>query len=869
MILPPKFSIQIAPELPADLFQLTELFHVGFSFITADNISAPNWQTNRKYRLTTGEFIKRYSDELSLLGVSFGDRTNYVMLDVDIDSPNHPANDPNRYAKLLRSLEKSGLLYPVSIRSSTSGGIHLYYFFARSVKTFRIAALIRVTLINAGFSIKNGHLEIFPNTKPFSPDKAKPTFYKAHRLPLQPNSGACLLDRWGDELLCSVNLTHERQLEYFLAEAEKSAQINDIDLIESKLDWAYSLFKTKIAKYQHHCGNYSEVAQEWKENLELTIDISWTGYHQTNSLIPIYICYGIVFKGLEDKQELFEWAHEKITTARGYQEYCRHQHDIERKIRDWIDCSIDNQYYVKYCGFPARSGITPHQLISKLNRRKSVSIDLNFHNQTLADRTRRRLAEILAAIQELPRKIGDRIAAIQTKCIELFGETISRTTLYKTDYKPLWLEKNNTPPLFVMETSPHAEIELESTELQSQLEIPTIQVQSNLSHTPCLYEAYVPNPDEPSDFAVEEYCSSLTSVETLLNIHTQLTNSTFSLSDSDLSLSLSQPEPTEDSVRVELNSLHTTDELCILPILEHTRSKSVRSVIEIARDVRLMLGSEIDDELLLELIHHPQQVEIQTMLDLAERLVAAATRDLVLNLVGDLDRDRKSDLWRVLRVEERSAVTAVMAQPVSVEADESIAVVVEISSVLVEVAAQVVESVETIPDIVVGTMLRRNAQKIRGKEYPALVGCEAISGNGVNWTVRSVCGGLFNVSQYSIESGLWSIEPGAVVTSAIAIVEPSAPASPVMFAIPVDREAVDLTSSTPIAGEVSPVMPMPTHGFTLGLTVSTLTGLVGTVKHVFQSTAKPILVFHASIGRTICYRVEDLQVPLDRVGGLE
>jgi hypothetical protein len=787
--------------LPPHLLQLTQIFHIGFSFITADNIAAPNWQTNRKYRLTQGEFLKLYTDELSLLGVSFGTETRYAMLDIDRSSPHHPANDPHAYAKLLSALEKIGLVHPITIRSSHSGGIHIYYFFPKPLQTFRLAALIRVTLINAGFLIKNGHLEIFPNTKPYSPDKTKPTYYKAHRLPLQPNSGSCLLDRWGDELLCSVNLTPDSQLKYFLAEADTSAQNNDLDLIESKLDHAYQLFKTKIAKYQHHSGNYSAIAQEWKENLELSIDIGWTGYHQTNQLIPLFICYAIVFKGLEDKQQLFEWVHQEITTARGYQAYCRHQHEIDRKIRDWINSTIDNQYYIKYCGFPPRCGVTPHQLVTSLNPQKPT---INLHNQTLADRTKQRLTEILAAIQELPQKIGDRIAAIQTKCSELFGETISRNTLYKADYKLLWAKENTTPPLAIVQVNNYQEIQPQPIEPQIQPEIPKNQAESNLYHTHHLYEAFVPNFQPDPDFESGESFSSLVSTD----LDLRSINLTSSLPESEL-------ESTGDSIGSNLQSLDTTSELCILPLQEHTCSECVRSVVEVAIEVRASLPN-LGDELLLEFLHHPQQAEIQAILDLANELVTAETRDLVLTVVGDLDRDRKLDLWRVLRVEERGTVAAVMA-----------------------------EAVETVPAITVGTKLRRNAQRIHGRDYPALVNCEVVAvNNGVDWVVQSACGSSFNVSTYSIDSGLWSIDTS------------SFPAACSVSVRAVSPEAIPPSSLSPFPFSLSPKSsPLPT----IGATVSTLAGLVGVVKHVFQSAAKPFLVYHESIGRTICYRFEDLR----------
>ena len=113
---------------PPHLLQLTKLFHIGFNFITADNIPQPNWRTNRKYPLTKGEFLKLYTDYLSLLGVSFGDTTRYAMIDIDIDSPYHPNNDSQAYARLLLTLEQIELVYPVPIRSSHSGGIHITDF---------------------------------------------------------------------------------------------------------------------------------------------------------------------------------------------------------------------------------------------------------------------------------------------------------------------------------------------------------------------------------------------------------------------------------------------------------------------------------------------------------------------------------------------------------------------------------------------------------------------------------------------------------------------------------------------------------------------------------------------------------------------
>jgi hypothetical protein len=647
---------------PPHLLQLTKLFHIGFNFITADNIPEPNWRTNRKYPLTKGEFLKLYTDELSLLGVSFGDTTRYVMLDIDIDSPYHPNNDPQAYARLLLVLESIGLVYPVPIRSSHSGGIHIYYFFPRPVSTFRIAALIRVTLINA---------------KAYSEDKKKPSYYKAHRLPFQLGSGACLLDQWGEELICAANLTHEGQLGMFLAQAERSAQSNDLTWIERKFEWAYELFKKYIAKYQHHSSNYSEVAQEWKENLELSFDIGWTDYHQTNEILPLFVCYGIVFERLEDKQELFNWVHQKIIATRGYHEYCRHQHEIERKIRDWINSTIDNQYYIKYCGFPPRCGITPHQLVARLNPNTA---GINLHNQNLVERTKQRLNDILAALEELPQQIGERLLVIQAKCRELFGEGISRNTLYKNDYKEMWagskqgeILENPTPPVTVTQTVVVTESSPISDELEPGIEIQQTQSVIELSHTPLLYEAFITEISAPSDLPF----APVSEVPVILDLptfsHSSHENLSISFSDlprSGLELELIKPN-LEPELEAEQQFVDTTLGLRIEPLETVSTTKSHRSVVEVARDVRANIAM-VDDELLLEFLHHPQSEAIELTIELADKLVAAQTSDLVLVMVADLSRHQKTDLWGVLGVEERAAIEALMATPVSASPAQAI-----------------------------------------------------------------------------------------------------------------------------------------------------------------------------------------------------
>ena len=415
--------------------KLSNLFHVGFNFIIAENTSKPKWRTNRKYRLTRGEFVKRYRDELTLLGVSFGTTTKYFMLDIDRGSKYHPDNDFKAFQQLLQLLETIGIVRVDLIRSSHSGGIHLYGCLPEKVSTIRLATLLHVALIDAGIEIAKGQLECFPNPKPYG-EKGFFTYYNPHRLPLQPNSGSLLLDEDGQILLSAENLTHESMVAGFLARAEQSALSQDMKLLHRLMDTYYAKYTSNkgIAKYQHHHKDYSEVAREWKESLEQTIQtIGWTAYGQTNTLLPNFIAYGVVFLGLKG-EELKDCLHELILAAPGYHEYCRHKHEIKAVIKGWVDNTERQDYYIEYCGFPARSGLNPHITAKRI---KAIR---NHHNENLAKRTEQRLNAILAALTEIPTQVGAKIAAIRTKSIELYGEAISRNTLYKSAYKPLWFE---------------------------------------------------------------------------------------------------------------------------------------------------------------------------------------------------------------------------------------------------------------------------------------------------------------------------------------------------------------------------------------------------------------------------------------------
>jgi hypothetical protein len=817
--------------------KLSNIFHIGFNFITAENTPKPKWRTNRKYRLTRGEFVKRYSDELTLLGVSFSTTTKYFMLDIDQWSKYHPARDLPAFKKICQILEKLGLVSLDIIRSSDSQGIHLYGWLPEAVSTIRLATLLHVNLIDAGIDIAKGQLECFPNPKPYG-EKGNYTYYNSHRLPLQPNAGGLLLDQDGEIILTAENLTHQNMLAGFLRRVEQSAQAQDMELLHRLMDRCYAKYTSNkgIAKYQHHHKDYTEVAREWKENLELTIQtIGWTAHGQTNTLLPNFIAYGTVFLGLKS-EELENSIYDLILAAPGYQEYCRHKHEIKSVIKDWVKNTERQDYYVEYCGFPARSGISPHTIV------KQIKTSRNEHNQNIAKRTEQRLKTILSELKELPKKVGDKIKLIQAKSAELYQEIISRTTLYKKAYKQLW-QDNRLPIINLEAIDPELETQKDPTPLinssqsvttnqsqefspenNSQILLAQIQSQQQLSYTPPIYETYVGRFGfQKLHHQLRLYCINLLSQFILilgfLGYQADLETNELNLESS------SNLEPLANTLDPD-NLLTVTDNTQLIEISTSAFSNcSCESHSELTGIIEST--EEVDSEQTF-LISVGTKLRRNTQ-QVGKKAYPALSKCVVVSSNG-LDwvvRDPDGSAWNV---SQHSLVTGLWEIETPTDVSELLAVGLpdlqttaasNIRSV-VEVAGAVRANISGIDDELLLEFLH-HPQQIKIQELIELAD-ELVAAQTCD-SVQAVVSNLCRREKID----LWRV----LRTEERSVVER------LMAAVPVRSVAVE-------------------PEFTAGVVVMTLTGLIGVIRHVFKSVAKPFVVYHEELNRTIRYDFDDL-----------
>lgn len=306
------------------------LFPHRYDFIFAEHPQPgdrPNWQTESRYPVSD-----RSLEEGSLLyGVRFGTSTRYCLLDIDAGSPYHPQRDTLAISRILAALEPLGMGASVCCTSSYSGGIHLYLPFRQAHLSWQVAIGLSTLLANAGFSLKPGQLEIFPNRKGYTSQKS---LFNAHRLPMQ--AGSYLLNRdfqpiWGDR--------HQ-----FIQQWRSAQEHNDLDI---------GLIKRILRQAKHQTYRLSGKADKFIQDLNTEIELGWTDFGQTNRLLGriamrCYIFHHVLWGGEPlVGQRLTDQIAITARSLPGYQQWCRHQREIEKRASEWASC-IENSAYFPY-----------------------------------------------------------------------------------------------------------------------------------------------------------------------------------------------------------------------------------------------------------------------------------------------------------------------------------------------------------------------------------------------------------------------------------------------------------------------------------------------------------------------------------------
>ena len=394
----------------------------------------PAWRTI-SYYLQASTLWNYHQNSSKLVGIRFGNNTKFGVIDLDNGGDYH---NPESVKKIQYALEDIGITDIVPIQSSHSEGYHLIIPLTTQINTFSLACALEIAVRKAGLSIRQGHLEIFPNAKPYGSNTV--TNYNAIRCPLQPHSGALLLD---DELQPISD-----SVEVFLDHCDHAARRQDL----TKLNKFAKRARKKITK-ERYSKFYSTDALSWRTAWEEIIATGWTGKGQTNTYLQILVGYGIVFLGLE-YEELVKHALEVATNAPGYTEYCGHQHEIEARIRQWARNSINNKWYSEYASYPERPRETFAATFAEIiagggNTRKPKTKDnvIPFDRRKAQSKRRsqeaqRRIRWSVKALEwstGLPEGITDRTNAISAEYKRSFGKALSRETLRK--YLHLWHPK--------------------------------------------------------------------------------------------------------------------------------------------------------------------------------------------------------------------------------------------------------------------------------------------------------------------------------------------------------------------------------------------------------------------------------------------
>jgi hypothetical protein len=285
------------------------------------HVRSSSWVTVSKFhQLTDTEIIDAISKSTNhYRGARWGQRTNMVVLDIDAGSRYHNIEG---LAKLTETLRNVGVGKTRLYQSSDSGGWHLYAFLYKSEATDEVNRLIKWCLVDAGFEIRGGTLEIFPSGN-------------ALRLPLQP--GFAWLDLQGGPILSRQDLTLAEALGYFLSDSHNYA--NDWNQIRESIELRMAEQSTDLSRQTFEMHQFDQMvldatrqldSERWEKGRQYWFDglTSQNQRHEAILFVGYYLWFGDRQRGLsplpgrrnaaQRERLIRDWL------ARKHNGFCRH-----------------------------------------------------------------------------------------------------------------------------------------------------------------------------------------------------------------------------------------------------------------------------------------------------------------------------------------------------------------------------------------------------------------------------------------------------------------------------------------------------------------------------------------------------------------
>jgi len=266
----------------------------------------------------TFKTLESYYRRGHIIGKRSGQLTNYLMIDIDINSPFHPNN--GGFQTILTTMEQLGLCRYLIVRSSTSGGLHLYFPLPEPVNSWQLAYTVHSLLTANGVKIAGGICELFPNKKSANAE------HNGHRLPLQ--DGSFLLDND----FCPIS----NQKADFVTRWHTAAAQQD----DEKLTLALSISSAIYAAP----STVVELPPQPKPQQQRPLPsssiaratysippIAWTHFAQSNEIMRELVNYGDRYAGYKNSTDLAAWMKAVAPQLPGYQEFAspKSKKDIE------------------------------------------------------------------------------------------------------------------------------------------------------------------------------------------------------------------------------------------------------------------------------------------------------------------------------------------------------------------------------------------------------------------------------------------------------------------------------------------------------------------------------------------------------------